>query len=385
MNESALDDATNPIPKPKKDDVLSFRCLNRLLQLEDLEAEFALILTFFPKGLDADDFRRVGDGSGTHLLKLTTPRTSIGQHVLRISGGRSNASPAILPSVNAPDIPIAKFVFRPLEIVGRPPKSIADHLRNPDDISEAVLAVFAKAVGKECLEALRQSLDGDGPSIMSLPATGEFPIIFLPRPGGGDLQATPVSPAEAFMGFKHMSSAWFQKQERDAPPVPRGQWAKQAVSAKPQNISGAIGGPRMRFLAEMPSVLRGYEASILRYARGGSFPSWNDDRLQDAVLLYAARLERAYTNAAIREGTDRFADRLIASALDFMAEVRLDAMELLEREGRSGETLRPAPRPSALILRRRWNTAETRATAMRALTSPHFRDRERNALETVEA
>lgn len=186
------------------------------------------------------------------------------------------------------------------------------------------------------------------------------------------------------MGFKIMSSTWFMKQERDKPPVPRGRWSRQAVSAKPQNISGAIGGPRQRFMATMPSVLRDYQAGILRYALGGSFPIWRDEDVEAAVLHYAGRLDMGYTNSDIRSGTDWYADQLIKGALDFIAEVRGDARDLLEERAIVERDLPEPPLPSALLLRRRWKK-DDRLKVMKALTSIHFRDRERLALEKVES
>jgi hypothetical protein len=329
------------------------------------------------------DFHRVGMGSGSHLLKLTTPRAESRQSVLRCSRSASNALPFFAPSLNAPDIPYAKIVYRPLEILGKAPKSVLDHIREPDETSEVVQVAFASVFGDECLDALRSALLDHGQQITSLPDTGEFPMIFLPRPGGGDILATPVSPAETFMGFKNMSAAWFMKQEKDAPPVPRGRWISQSISAKPQNISGMIGGPRRRFLAEMPSVMRDYEAEILRYALGGYFPTWRDGDVVAAVFQYAGRLEMKYTNTDIRAGTDWYADRLISGALSFIAEVQDDARELLREQGTADKMLPHPPRPSALILRC-CGEKDGRDEAMKALTSEHFRDRERIALAKME-
>ncbi|MCI5112767.1 MAG: hypothetical protein MRY75_19660 [Marivita sp.] len=364
--------------------LLSFKSLGRQLTLEQVEAEFSLMLPAFREPPRPTDFEKVGMGSGSHLLKLTTPRAALDQSVLRFSRTASNAPAVFVPSVNAPDIPFAKIVYRPLEIVGREPKSVVDHIRDPDEVSPSVLSAFATVFGDDCLDALRSALLGEGQVIASLPDTGEFPTIFLPRPGGGDLQATPVSPVEAFMGFKNMSSAWFLKQEKDQPPVPRGRWSRQAVSAKPQNISGAIGGPRQRFMATMPSVMRDYKAGVLRYALGGSFPIWRDEDVEAAVLHYAGRLDMEYTNSDIRSGTDWYADQLIKSALDFTAEVRRDARDFLEERGLGEKDLPEPPLPSALLLRRRWKK-DDQPKAMKALTSGHFQDRERLALEKTEA
>jgi hypothetical protein len=357
----------------KKGDVLSFRCVNRILTENDVEAEFGLMRSTFKESPVPADFHRVGMGSGSHLLKTTTPRADSKQSVLRFPRWDSNALPCFAASLNAPDIPYAKIVYRPLEILGRAPKSVVDHIREPDDISEVILAAFALVFGDECLAALRSTLPGSGQQITKLPDTGEFPTIFLPRPGGGDMQATPVSPIETFMGFKDMSAAT----------VPRGRRIEQSVSAKPQNISGMIGGSRRRFLAEMPSVMRHYDAAIFRYSSGGSFPAWQNDDLTAAVLHYAGRLGMEYVNSDIRAGTDWYADQLISGALGFIAEVQEDARELLEKDGKAEKTLPHPPRPSVLILRRRWKN-DDRDEAIKALTSEHFRDRERIALEKKE-
>ena len=382
-NEQGKQDDERLSSGPKREEILSFRCVNRILAEGDVEHEFALMLSFLSRVPAPADFHRVGMGSGTHLLKLTTPRSDVSQSILRFGTASSNKMPAFVPSLNAPDIPFAKIVYRPLEIFGRPPRSLLDHIRGPDESSEAILNAFANVFGVDCLDALRSALLGEKPHVVSLPDTGEFPIIFLPRPAGGDIQATPVSPAANFMGFKNMASGWFLKQEKDAPPVPRGHWIKQSISAKPQNISGAIGGPRQRFLAKMPSVMRDYEAATLRHARGGSFPIWRDDDVEAAVLHYAGRLDSGYTNSDIRAGTDWYADQLISGALDFVAEVRGDVRELLEKEDKADNALPEPPRPSAVILRRRWKR-DGREIALRALTSGHFRDRERIALQKLE-
>jgi hypothetical protein len=382
-DEQGQQDEKSSSSGAKKEEILSFRCVNRILDETDVGQEFALMRSFLSKVAAPADFHRVGMGSGTHLLKLTTPRSDVSQSILRFGKASSNSGPAFVPSLNAPDIPFAKIVYRPLEILGRPPRSLLDHIQEPDEISDAILNAFAKVFGIECLDALRSALLGEGQHVVNLPDTGEFPIIFLPSPAGGDIQATPVSPAVTFMGFKNMASGWFLKQEKDAPPVPRGHWIKQSISAKPQNISGAIGGPRQRFLAEMPTVMRDYDAAILRHARGGSFPMWRDEEVEAAVLHYAGRLGKEYTNSDIRAGTDWYADQLISGALDFIAEVRSDVCKILESENSADKALPEPPHPSALILRRRWKR-EDREVALMALTSGHFRDRERIARKKLE-
>ncbi|MEI4471077.1 hypothetical protein [Frigidibacter sp. MR17.24] len=380
-DEGAAVDAegTGAAITPQKAQVLSFKVRGRPLTLRQLEAEFILMRSMLSKDPVPGDFHRVAMGSGSHLVKLTTPRADKDQCVLRVAPRDRNSLPVYAPSLNAPDIPLAKVVFRPLELIGHPPKSVVDHLREPDGQSTACLAAFAAVFGAECLEALRSAIAGPGQVISSLPEIGEFPIIFLPRPGGGDVQATPVSPVETFMGFKDMAGDWFRPQEKDAPPVPRGRWVRQAVSSKPQNISGAIGGARQRFLAEMPPVLRGYEAAVRRYALGGTFPAWRDDDVEPAVIAYHQLLAQDYSNRNMRLGLDRRADHLIEGALAFIREVERDARMLHDEHGIGTGRLPLPPLPSALILRRRWGRAQAEPVLI-ALTSEHFRDRERRAL-----
>jgi hypothetical protein len=119
---------------------------------------------------------------------------------------------------------------------------------NPEDHSDAVLRTFSEVFGADTLQAMRDVLLTDGAAPAKLGA-GEFPIIFIPHPDGGDLQITPVAPALAFMGMKRVTDLYFQKKSEENSNPLRGRWSKQSVSSKPQNISGAIGGPRVRFLA----------------------------------------------------------------------------------------------------------------------------------------
>jgi hypothetical protein len=381
--ESTAGDDAKTSSKLKKEDFLSFKPTGRVINADDLTHEFALMASFFKAMPSTEDFRRIAANSGSHLVKLTTPRTDVSQAILRVGAFASNRPVPFAPSVNASDIPVAKIVFRPIEILGRAPKSVVDHLREKDEFSDSFLDAFVSVFGDECLDALEEAIQGVGRKITSLPATGEFPIIYLPRHGGGDIQATPVSPVETYMGFKDMSSAWFLKQEKDKPKPARGRWTKNTISSKPQNISGAIGGPRQRFMAEMPSVMRGYEAGILRYTMGGSFPFWYDDEIEASVLHYADRLGMEYTNSDIRAATDFYADKMIESALAFIDEVMADSREKLKEEGTADRALPLPPRPSALIMRRRWSKAD-REKALQAITSAHFRDRERIALKAFE-
>jgi hypothetical protein len=257
--------------------------------------------------------------------------------------------------------------------------SVVDHILNPEDISASVLADFAGVFGADVLEALQAGLGACSPVPLKL-GVGEFPIVFIPRPGGGDLQITPVSPVTVFMGFKRVVDEYFQKAQPDAPPPPRGRWTRQAVSSKPQNISGAIGGPRVRFLATMPATMHQAAAELHRFVQGGGFPRWREDEVAVWVLRYGDLLEASATfnNSDTRAALNRTADRLIADARDFILETLADAKALAQQQGQDG-TLPKAPRIADVLIRRRWFNGNAHDRAVKALTSPHFEDRLRKS------
>ncbi len=359
---------------PKLEKLIGHRPLGRILKKEEIAAEFALIRKAFEeekrRAPDASDFRLVGEASGTHFLKLITPRAETGQHLLKIQRGAVAQVSALYPSLNASMAPVAKTIFRPFEVENHTTRSLVDHVRNPDELSPTVTTAFADVFGQDSLAALRETLTAPLPDITALPAA-EFPIIFLPRPGGGDLQVTPVAPAESYVRFRDVTAPYFLKQAEGDPPVPRGRWHRQIVTTKQQNISSAIGAQRTRFLASMPRVLDRYSGELYRYAQGGSFPRWRDESIAEAVARYAALLDttQSYSNADIKAGLDRRADQLINAADLFINEVLVDVE--LEYAGKG-----PSERPKVIdvILSGRWKGDE-RDRARRVLTSDHFKGR----------
>lgn len=289
---------------------------------------------------------------------------------MRLAPQYANQRPDLVPSVNAADIPAAKIVFRPMEVLGHPTKSLVGHILNPDTISDRITEGFAAVFGADVLNALKSGLLAEPAPITQLPAA-EFPVIFLPNPAGGDLQATPVAPAAAYMAMRDVTAPYFRKQNKDGPRVPRGSWSRQAVSAKPQNISGAIGGPRTRFHARFPRTLSRFDAGIHRYVAGGSFPQMPGVDIADWILSYANLLDREadYSNRDIRSGLDHLADRLIREALDFTNEILAEAI----RMDPGAEDL-PVPSPGVILLRRRWSSDDF-DRARRALAGQHFLSR----------
>ncbi len=371
---------TGTTRKIPKNNLLSFKETGRIIGLNDLKQEFILMNQAVKGGgggtVKLEAFKRVAQKSGTHLLKMISPRTDGDAPVLRFADARSNHNSPLLPAVNAADIPFAKILFRPLEIRDHPPRSIVDHVCNPDDISRRVLDAFEHVFGEAVLMAVSEALQCDPPPVKKL-AAGEFPIIFVRHPGGGDLQITPVSRAPAFMGMKRVIEPYFQKQAPNAPRVPRGRWHKQAVSAQPRNISGAIGGPRARFLAGMPPGMTQMDAELFRFVKGSRFPRWREPGIDTWILDYAAQLDAdaRYNDTNTRSHLDRRADRLIRGVKAFAAETLDEAGLFADRHGISRDAIQAPPGAVEILLRRRWSGDAERQRARKALSSPHFTHR----------
>ena len=355
---------------------LSFKILCRPLEINIIDREFMLMSRACGKPFTAAIAVRICQKSGTHLLKLVSPRADGNHAVLRIESADENRKLPLLPSVNAPDIPFAKIIFRPLEILGYPAKSVVNHVLSPDNISAAVLDAFASVFGTDVLDAIRSNLLGPQLELLNLSA-GEFPIIFIPSPKGGDLQITPVSPAIAYMEMKDVRGIYLHKQEKDGPRVPRGRWHKQAVSAKPQNISGAIGGPRIRFLAAMPAGHSQLESELYRYVRGGRFPRWRHPSVGNYVLRYADLLDRdpPFNDQNTYEALNALAVSLIRDAYAFIDETHEEAQQIAEVQGICLETLKIPPSSAELLLRCVPSSELDRAR--RGLSSAHFGHYER--------
>lgn len=370
----------------KTEEVLSFKALGRPIGLDTVQNEFRLMQEHLgTKVLTSEIARRVCEKSGSHLLKMVSPRTE-GEHAcLYIEPRSGNRHPKILPSTNAPDIPFCKILYRPLEILGHPSRSVVDDILNPDDASQKVLEAFAVVFGQDVLDAMRDALLNRSKRVMKL-AAGEFPIIFVPRPGGGDLQITPVAPAPAFMGLKRAISPFFEKQKSDGPRIARGKFHKQSVSSKPQNISGAIGGPRTRFEATMPPALKQADAEMYSYVRGGKFPRWRDPGIDALILRYHDMLEgdATYNDRNTRAALDRMADGLIKEARAFIDEMTAEARHAAATAEVDPATLGAPPNAAAVLLRRFWLN-DTVQKARKALSSAHFEHRASRAVKSLEA
>lgn len=359
---------------PKAAEVLTFKPSGRVLELDRLHKEFQLMREHLNgRELTVEIAERVCSKSGTHLLKMVSPRVD-GEHAcLYIEVGGNNSKPKILPSTNAPDIPFCKVLFRPLEILNHPTASVIDHVMNPEDVSSKILEAFASVFGQEVLDAVQRTLANSTRRVTKL-AAGEFPIIYVPREGGGDLQITPVAPASAYKDMRVATNAFFQKQIQGEPKVPRGKFIRQTISGKPQNISGAIGGIRSRLLAEMPSVLKQNDAEIYRFIRGGSFPRWRDPEVKAWILRYGEMLNAEFNNKNTRNALDRTANRLISDALDFIEATFINVSLSAEKLGISYENMTTQPSVTDVLIRRLW-IGDEYLKARKALSSPDFKGR----------
>ena len=363
--------------KAAKDHLLSFKPVGRVIQIDNLDSEFVRMRDACGREVTPEIMAKICHRCGTHLVKMVSPRADGNHAILRIDCGEKNTHMQLVPSVNAADIPLAKVIFRPLEIKDRPPRSVVDHIVNPDDISERVCTAFEAVFGPEVLNVIREMLLKPAPIIQKL-AAGEFPIIFIPSPKGGDLQVTPVSPAAAYMGMKDVAAPYLGRQPPGAAPIPRSRWHRQTVSGKPQNISGTIFGPRLRFLACMPSDTSKYDAAIWRYVHGGQFPRWRDPDTAKLVLDYSKALRRAleYSNRNIRESLDRRVDQLILKADAFVAATMNDACQLAEKRNMARDTLKAPRAAGKTLLSLFTNKTEDFDLARWALGSAHFDYRE---------
>ena len=202
----------------------------------------------------AETFAGLGKGAGTHLLKMITARTELSQSVLRAAHPGANEMPPFYASVDVKVFAPAGILLDRLRVRGHCERRLIDHLMTPDDLSPRVCTAFATAFGQDALDALRGALRSKALPIMRLPAA-EFPIVFVPRPGGGDLQITPLAPAEAHVNFRQVTEPFFAEAEEGQPSPRRGRWHRQTLSGKSQNIGYAIPPSRRRFRATMPDVM----------------------------------------------------------------------------------------------------------------------------------
>ncbi|MCE6958516.1 hypothetical protein LAZ40_05560 [Cereibacter sphaeroides] len=317
----------------------------------------------------------VAAASGTHLLKMLNKNVPLGNHVLRAGPGDGSRG-RFLPSPNAADSPIAKMLFRPIAVTGvSGQRTLVDHIVNPDELSPDVLDAFSSVFGPECRTALDDALAEDRVTVDSL-HDENFPIVFVPG-ADGDVQLTPIPAADTWFAVKEVMDDYFRKvrEGEEYMAVRRGaRRTRQEVSSKMQNISPALGGRRIRFLATFPGTMTASEAGVWRYARGGRAPMLQHPEVADLARAYLRlHLTQAgsgeadgYSNRDIREGARNLARWLVALARDFIAEINERALEI------NPDFEAPEISPVTVILRRRWRDQKEQLAVRSALESPDF-------------
>ena len=326
----------------------------------------------FERRIAPKTFAEVARRSGTHSLKMITPRADKDQAILRFGDSR------IISSHNAADGLAIRIVFRPIAIAGQPgSRTIFDHLARPDNHSPAIAASFAAAFGEEALDALREAVCNPAPPITELPG-GEFPIVFLPNPAGGDLQVTPISPAEAWMHMGAGMGHFFTKSVKGEPPPRRGRWSRQAVTGKMNNVSIMLGGTRRRFDAGFPDMAPASQSAIWAFARGGPLPSLRDELVSDALGEYV-RLTGVADRVTsvpppVAASLDNLADLLIRLAHGHVIDCAHAALEIPD-----AVFILPDAPVRSLLIRRKFADEKKRNEAIAALATDHFSKRLRAA------
>lgn len=281
---------------------------------------------------DPEKFGACSRQSGTHILKALNKNAQ--DHVLSFpAAGGSNRPSRSFPSMNAALAVYAKIIFQPVAVLDHAggARTLFDHIQSPDELSAKFLASFEAAFSPESLEAVREGALAAKTGVAAL-YHENFPIIYVPDGQGGDLQLTPVSAMEVFTRFRAESA------------TPEGQkfvrTTRQEVSSQMQNISTAIQGERLRFLAAFPPPMAGFAADIYRYAQGGRVPVMPDltisELLEKLSEHHEARdrkaddQEGAYYNSNMQKGAERLARWILREAMDWIEEVNEEASRVKE-------------------------------------------------------
>lgn len=315
---------------------------------------------------DPKKFQDVALNSGTHILKLLNKQAD--DHVLKLSAPGQNRRPKFLPSMNAANGKYSKILFQPIAVIGVPgSRSLVEHILEPDGISSGIEDSFVSAFSRESLDAIRSLIREERRSVERLYAQN-FPIVYVPAPGGGDLQLTPIAPLEVYGAFSRETLP----EKGEKVPV---RLTEQALSSKMQNISVAIGGPRRRFLVTVPSAMRHDEAALLRLVKGGPGPAPSSrelsDRLDHLAKLHHAKLEHAksgsHYNRDMEKGLERLAAWLIEEALEWREDVAAAAREM------APDFVMPEADIGQLLLRGYLGDRSARDRVMVALRDRSFR------------
>lgn len=354
-------------------------------RLDNLSEAYRDIASELKRIPDDAAFEKVGEKSGTHVMRLRSPRAG-GPMIFQ--DRRSNRALRHGFGGDGALSPVAKVAYRPIAIEGESRAAgLVDHLVDPDDTSASVIDAFVDVFGQAALDALRRGLAENRDRPLDL-FHENFPVVFAPGLDGGDIQITPISSIEAHLGLREVRQPFFEKKTAANPEPRRGSFCRLAISGKMQNIAASLPqAPRSRFLARFPADLMGrFEAEVFRFAKGGAFPRMTDQ--DDGALLadYGSAVARhivgtegqkPYRNANIDRGLDARADWLIDRVVDFQEEVEAELSGAgLLAEDELEARMATAPSPDRMLRQLLpFLPKSEQAAARTALDGAHFADR----------
>ena len=191
--------------KEKEKEVLSFTPTGRTISIYDIEAEVRLIKKTFeeneqkkiaaskaknpnknkkPLVFDEVSIKRIAEGYGTHLLKMASSDAT-GQSALKFETENRRR---LYPSINSSDIPLAKVISRPLEILEDGScLTLVDHLQFKNNMSSKVIEAYENVFGKELIRTLERELNSPSKPVTKL-QSDKLPIVFVPTEDGEDIQ-----------------------------------------------------------------------------------------------------------------------------------------------------------------------------------------------------
>lgn len=377
--------------KEKEKEVLSFTPTGRTISIYDIEAEVRLIKKTFeeneqkkiaaskaknpnknkkPLVFDEVSIKRIAEGYGTHLLKMASSDAT-GQSALKFETENRRR---LYPSINSSDIPLAKVISRPLEILEDGScLTLVDHLQFKNNMSSKVIEAYENVFGKELIRTLERELNSPSKPVTKL-QSDKLPIVFVPTEDGEDIQITPIAPADSYNSIRRIQESF--KIEVNKFPKQTGKWLSLSISDKPRNICGMLIGYRYRFRAEMPETMSRNIAEIYKYVKSSHFPTFRDRFTANAVINYANFLEKYETGARqVKDAANNIAKMLVNNALSFIERVVDETANIVEEENLKFDF--PAPPSPKQVLKTLYFEKENHRIAMAALSSRHFSEIEK--------
>lgn len=266
------------------------------------------------KDLNPEIFYRSATSSGTHSLKSINPKIPRNLSYLRARPAGRNHLGKVWPTGNAGEGPYHRILAMPINIKGGgAPRSILDHIIEPDHYSPLIFEAFSHAFGSEVLNNVVISTRTE-PEYAGA-EHHEVPIVFIPTELG-DVQITPVTSFAAFAKTKSLLTEyhWWKvgKEGRRVDQV------SQSLSGQAQNIAPPYKTGQPKFRASFPRGLSVGEAQAMAFACGGRFPRLRSGDLRAATVLFLERYKaRMATNLPkVRSALQHSAKAMFLSAAE---------------------------------------------------------------------